>query len=399
MVDCLKCRSSEEVVKSGILRGKQRFFCKNCQVHFTVRDPGEKTRRLSRHQTTIVDVARFLGIAPSTVSRALHGHPDVNDETRALIVQTASSLNYQPNRLAYSLVKSRTNLVGIIVPEFHNQFFPDVIRGAQEIVTERGYNLMIMQSNEKYTMEVANAEIMLENQVEGILCSVAQETNNFDHLETFLKRGIPLVLFNRVIPQMEVPKVVVDDFEGAFRVVEHLIHQGYSRIAHLGGPRNLLVSRERLRGYIAALNQYGLPVEKDLIVHSELSASSCRIYGQYLLDRSDKPDAIFALNDPIAIELILLARARRISIPDELGIAGFSDDRVSEFIEPGLTTMRQPTVEMGREAARILMDMVLGNTPEVSDQKVLRTDLVIRGSSLKVKGGTAKGEKDSLGQK
>lgn len=384
MKACAKCGLDGEVVRSGILRGKQRYYCKRCGFNFTVAAGDErKPRGRVRHQTTIVDVARTLGIAPSTVSRALHGHPDVNEATRSLVIKTASDLSYQPNRLAYNLAKSRTNLVGIIVPEFHNQFFPDVIRGAQEVVTEAGYNLMIMQSNERYAVEVANSEIMLESRVEGLLCSLAQETNNFDHLETFSKRGIPLVLFNRVAPQITVPKVVVDDFEGSFVVVEHLIKQGFKRIAHLGGPLNLLVSRERLRGYSAALQKYGISLDPELIVHSELSSSSCRVYCHYLLDRKERPDAIFALNDPMAIELMLNARERGLAIPDDLGVVGFSDDRVSAFIEPGLTTMRQPTVEMGRKAAQILMNLVNNGPEDATLETVLKTELIVRGSSGK----------------
>ncbi len=372
------------MVKAGFLRGRQRFHCKDCGVYFTDEsllksNPGRK----KRHQTTIIDIARELGIAPSTVSRALHGHQDVNEDTRAVILKTAAGLNYQPNRLAYNLVKSSTNLIGIIVPEFHNQFFPDVIRGAQEVVTRAGYNLMIMQSDESYSAEVANTCTMVESRVEGILCSLAQETNNFAHLEGLQDKGIPLVLFNRVANDIHVPKVVVNDFEGAFTVVEHLVLQGYRRIAHLGGPSNLLVSRERLQGYMAALEKYGLYPDAELIIAGDLSPQKGRIYGQYLLDRENPPDAIFAVNDPIAIELMLLAKERGISIPDQLGIAGFSDDRISRFIEPGLTTMKQPTFEMGRVAAGLLIELVTESAREVPLQTVLTTNLIVRGSSLK----------------
>jgi LacI family transcriptional regulator/LacI family repressor for deo operon, udp, cdd, tsx, nupC, and nupG len=182
---------------------------------------------------------------------------------------------------------------------------------------------------------------------------------------------------------MQVPKVVVDDFEGAFRIVEHLIQQGYRRIAHLGGPLHLLVSQERLRGYVAALQKYDLPVEEELIVHSDLSMVSSRVYGNYFLDRDNRPDAIFALNDPMAIELILLAKELGIRVPDELGIAGFSNDRVSRYIDPALTTMAQPTYEMGRVAAQQLLDLMQQSSENVSTQTVLKTSLVVRRSSLR----------------
>ncbi len=384
MIQCLKCGEVAHILKAGLIRGKQRYFCKSCNWHFTIPDPDavDRRRKINR-QTTIVDIARELGIASSTVSRALHAHPDINAETRRIILETAARMDYQPNKLAYNLAKSQTNLIGIIVPEFNNQFFPNVIIGAHDAVTQAGYSLMIMQSNESYATEVANARAMLENRVDGILLSLAQETNNYDHLVLFEKRGIPLVLFNRVTEGLTVPHVVVNDFEASFLVVEHLIQNGYERIAHLGGPLNLLVSRERLRGYKAALRKYGMPVEESYIIHGDLTPHKVRIYGQYLLDQEKRPDAIFALNDPMAIELLLIAREKGIRVPQELGIVGFSDDKVSRFIEPGLTTIRQPTVEMGRVAARILLDLVGNPEVEVPAHTVLSTELVVRASSLK----------------
>ncbi|GGB97872.1 LacI family transcriptional regulator [Dyadobacter sediminis] len=375
-------------MKAGYVRNKQRYVCKDCNYFFTLANPespvpGKKARR---HQTTIIDIARSIGVSNSTVSRALHGHADISPETRQAVLNMASQMDYQPNQLAYNLVKSRTNTIGMIVPEFHNPFFPNVIIGAHHVLTEAGYNLTIMQSNESYPVEVSNTKAMLANRIDGLLISLTQETNNFDHLKVFEKRGIPLILFNRVCDHVEVPKVVVNDFDASFSAVEHLILNGYERIAHLGGPLTLLVSRERLRGYRAAMEKHGKSIEENMIIQGMFSQQKARIYGKYLLELENRPDAIFAVNDSAAIEIMLLAMEKGIRIPEELGVVGFSDNPESAYIGPGLTTVRQPTLEMGTTTAEWILQMVDSETEiAMPTQKILKTELVVRGSSNRIR--------------
>ncbi|MCE7061035.1 LacI family DNA-binding transcriptional regulator [Dyadobacter sp. CY343] len=386
MIKCVKCGQVEGIMKAGYVRGKQRFLCKPCNYYFTIQEKDVSAavqQKRKRHQTTIIDIAKTLGVSNSTVSRALHGHADISPETRQAVLDTAALLDYQPNQLAYNLVKSRTNTIGMIVPEFHNPFFPNVIIGAHEVLTKAGYNLTIMQSNESYQVEISNTKAMLANRVDGLLISLTQETNNFDHLEVFEKRGIPLILFNRVCEQINVPKVVVNDFESAFMAVEHLIVNGYERIAHLGGPLTLLVSQERLRGYKAAMEKHGKTIEDHMVIQGMLSQQKARIYGQYLLDLAERPDAIFAVNDSAAIEIILIAKEKGIAIPDELGVVGFSDNPESAYIGPGLTTIRQPTMEMGQATAEWILQLVDTEEIRISERKVLRTELIVRGSSAR----------------
>jgi DNA-binding LacI/PurR family transcriptional regulator len=387
MITCVKCRQVENIMKAGFVRGKQRYLCKACHYFFTLAAPAAPStphppRR--RHQTTIIDVARTLGVSNSTVSRALHGHPDISPETRQLVMDMAAQLDYQPNQLAYSLVKSLTNTVGIIVPEFFTQFFPNVIMGVQEVLSRAGYHLIIMQSSESYETEVGNTRAMLANRVDGIIASLSLETNNYDHFEIFEKRGIPVVLFNRVCHELKSPKVVVNDFGGAFRAVEHLIQNGYRRIAHLGGPPNLVISQERLRGYRAALQQYGYEVLPELILHGDLTPKKARIYGQYLLDMAQPPDAIFAVNDPTAIEILLLARAKGLRVPDDLGVVGFSDDPIAAHIGTGLTTVRQPTHQMGTLTAEMILRLINEEEDQwIAETRELETELIVRGSSVR----------------
>lgn len=386
MIGCPKCAQVGTIMKAGYVRNKQRYVCKACNYFFTIASTEEphKRQKSRRHQTTIIDIAKSVGVSNSTVSRALHGHADINPETRQAILDMAVQLDYQPNQLAYNLVKSRTNTIGMIVPEFHNRFFPNVIMGAHQVLTEQGYNLTIMQSNESFVVEVANTKAMLANRIDGLLISLTQETNSFEHLQVFEKRGIPLVLFNRVCDDVHAPKVVVNDFEAAFMAVEHLIKNGYERIAHLGGPLNLLVSRERMKGYRAAMEKYGKPVEEELVIQGMLSQQKARIYGKYLLDLENRPDAIFAVNDSAAIEIMLMAKEKGIRVPDELGVVGFSDNPESAYIGPGLTTVRQPTIEIGKTTARWILQMI-DDEEEFSDseERILKTELIVRGSSLR----------------
>ncbi|KAA6438538.1 substrate-binding domain-containing protein [Dyadobacter flavalbus] len=387
MISCPKCSEVGSIMKAGYVRNKQRYVCKDCNYFFTLTNPESPVprKKARRHQTTIIDIARSIGVSNSTVSRALHGHADISPETRQAVLNMASQMDYQPNQLAYNLVKSRTNTIGMIVPEFHNPFFPNVIIGAHHVLTEAGYNLTIMQSNESYPVEVSNTKAMLANRIDGLLISMTQETNNFDHLKVFEKRGIPLILFNRVCDHVEVPKVVVNDFDASFSAVEHLILNGYERIAHLGGPLTLLVSRERLRGYRAAMEKHGKSIEENMIIQGMFSQQKARIYGKYLLELENRPDAIFAVNDSAAIEIMLLAMEKGIRIPEELGVVGFSDNPESAYIGPGLTTVRQPTLEMGATTAEWILQMVDSETEiAMPTQKILKTELVVRGSSRRV---------------
>ena len=387
MISCPKCSDVGSIMKAGYVRNKQRYVCKDCNYFFTLSNPHhpDSRQKSRRHQTTIIDIARSIGVSNSTVSRALHGHADISPETRLAVLNMASQMDYQPNQLAYNLVKSRTNTIGMIVPEFHNPFFPNVIIGAHNVLTEAGYNLTIMQSNESYPVEVSNTRTMLANRIDGLLISLTQETNNFDHLKVFEKRGIPLILFNRVCDNIAAPKVVVNDFDASFSAVEHLILNGYERIAHLGGPLTLLVSRERLRGYRAAMEKYGKTIEENMIIQGMFSQQKARIYGKYLLELENRPDAIFAVNDSAAIEIMLMAMEKGIRIPEELGVVGFSDNPESVYIGPGLTTIRQPTMEIGMTTAQWILQMVDSDADiSLPLEKILNTELIVRGSSRRI---------------
>jgi len=338
---------------------------------------------MKRHQVTIIDIAKELHMSKSTVSRALTGHPSVHPETRKAVLELAEKLDYQRNMLSISLIKKHSRTIGIIVPEFVNSYFPLAIIGAQEVATAAGYNTLICQSNENYETEVANTKLLLANQVDGIIVSLTKETRNFDHLKVYQRKGIPIVFFNRVCEDMMVPKVIVDDYEGAYRAVEHLIKRKKKRIAHLAGPDNLAISVRRLRGYRDALRKYNIPIDEELIIPYDLTIEKVKIYVNHLLRLDNPPDAIFCINDTTAIEAIQVVKKKGLRIPEDIAIVGFSNDYVSAFIDPPLTTVAQPVKEIGGTAARLLIDQIEKESTDAKSAvvKVLKTELVVRKSS------------------
>ncbi|WPU95537.1 LacI family DNA-binding transcriptional regulator [Mucilaginibacter sabulilitoris] len=338
---------------------------------------------MKSHQTTIIDIAHELKISKSTVSRALIGHPNVKHTTRMAVLELAEKMDYQRNMHAISLITRKSSTLGVIVPEFTSSYFPEIIIGAQTAATAAGYNIIISQSNESYETEVANTRVMLANQVDGIMISMTKETRNYDHFKVFQRKGIPIVFFNRVCDEMKVPKVVVDDYDGAFKVVEHLLSIGKNKIAHLAGPDSLSMSVKRLSGYLDALKKHQVAINEQWIIPYDLSIPKVSIYVNHLLNLENPPNAIFAINDPTAIEAIQVIKKAGLRIPQDIAVAGFSNDYISSLIEPSLTTMSQPVQKIGIKAIELLIDQI---KRDVKDWKavthVLKTELIIRNSTL-----------------
>ena len=344
---------------------------------------------MKTRQPSIIDIAKELGISKSTVSRALSGHPSVKEKTRIDVLELAEKMDYERNTLALSLANKKTLVIGIIVPEILNSFYPSVIRGAEDHLNSEKYKAIICHSNENYEKEVENVKLLLSQQVDGIILSHTKETRNFDHLKLIQRRGVPLVMFNRVTDMIDVPKVVVDDYEAAFNAVEHLIKNGRKRIAHLAGPDSLINSKHRLHGYLDALAKNKIPIDNELIISYDLSIDKVKIYIKHFLDMSPRPDAIFCINDPTAIAAMSVIHDRKLHIPKDIAVLGFSNDQPSALTNPPLTTVSQPTFEIGREAAKLIMQEIRNNenNEPAAEKKtvVLKAQLIVRESTKKVK--------------
>ncbi len=336
-------------------------------------------------QVTIKDIARELGISPSTVSRALKDHPDISKARKELVKEMAEKLNYQPNTIAMGLRQNKTNTIGIIVPEIVHFFFSTVISGIEDIAYSKGYSVIISQSNEKYEKEVIDIKALFNHRVDGMLMSVSKETQDIEHIKATLDRGVPLVFFDRAIEQLPCSRVVVDDFKGGYEMTKHLIDQGYTRIAHLAGPPNLEISQRRLEGYKKALIDHGLGIDDKLIWFEE--EPTTEIYSRELtwklLGLRDKPQAIFANNDMAALGALSVAKEMGLKVPDDVAIAGFSNWDFTQLTEPPLTTVDQPGYKLGQEAARLLIREIEAEEDEYIEPEtiILDTSIIVREST------------------
>ena len=334
-------------------------------------------------RTTITDLAKELGISPSTVSRALNNHPAISERTRKAVVKLARKKNYQPNLLALHLLQKKTNTIGVIVPEITSYFFSSIINGIQDYVNSLGVNIVIGQSNESYEEEKTIVQTFTSINVDGFLISPSSQSKTNDHLELLVKSNIPLVIFDRDCIGIEVDKVFVDEYNGAFQAVEYLIKTGCRRIAHIGGPQSLSTARHRMQAYRDALKKHMLPVRSEYMVEVDGFAPEHGIEPcKKLLKLEEPPDAIFTINDGVAIGSMYVIKEAGFEIPGEISVIGFDDDPHSSYFKPSLSTVWQPTYEMGMLSARILMKRISSNN-ELSKPRfeTLSPELVVRGSS------------------
>ena len=335
-------------------------------------------------RSTIIDIAQKLNLSPSTISRALHDSPEISKTTKDKVIKTAEELNYFPNDLARSLIHKRTNTIGVIVPEITHNFFSTAISGIEGVAYNAGYVIMLCESNESYDREVINTKALISNQVAGLIVSISQNTNKYSHFEYLKRVGIPLVFFDRVCENINSSKVVVDDHAAAFKAVEYLIKKGYKHIAHLGGTEQLSISRDRFAGYLDALSTFGLPFDKELVYFGGFHEPDGVKGMKWLLDLNKQPDAIFAVNDPVAIGAYEEIKNRALRIPQDIAVIGFSNNPISALINPPLTTIEQPAYELGKRAASVLLEQIEAKTNKIlynPVREILETKLIIRASA------------------
>ncbi|MEQ9424634.1 MAG: LacI family DNA-binding transcriptional regulator [Cyclobacteriaceae bacterium] len=333
-------------------------------------------------QITIKDIAKALSISPSTVSRALKDHPDISKSTKKAVTQLAKELNYEPNYIALSLRKSKTNTIGIIIPEIVHYFFSTIISGIEDVAYNSGYNVIISQSNESFDREVSDTKALLASRVDGFLVSMSKETTDVSHFQDIVNRGIPLVVYDRVSDDLNVSQVVIDDYFGAYKATEHLISIGCKRIAHFQGPLNQTIFRERLRGYKDALKNGGIPFDESLVKDCyEGTLEEAKAHTAALLKLKDRPDGIFSNNDLAAIAAMSVIKKGKLRIPEDIAVVGFSDWQVSSLVDPSLSSVTQPGFEMGQKAAMLFLEQIKDPENHKPRKEVLKPELIIRDSS------------------
>jgi len=332
-------------------------------------------------QFTIKDLARELGVSPSTVSRALRGHPDISSATKQRVAEAAEKYHYHPNQLAQSLQKKRSNVIGVIVPTIRHHFFSSVISGIEELAYDHGYTIMVCQSNETLAREILNVQALVANRVAGLLIAISSETTDHEHLSRAMRQHVPLVQFDRVVEGLNTSKVVVDDYKASFGAVEHLIKSGYRRIGHMAGQDGIALNRKRFEGYRDALKAHGLPLVDKFHLHGGYREEDGRAGAERYMAMGELPEAILAINDPVAVGLYTRFKEAGVRIPDDVALVGFSDTPVAGLLDPALTTVHQPAFEMGRTAVSLLLRQFDEGADFVPETVVLETELRVRGSS------------------
>ncbi len=334
---------------------------------------------MGKRPATIIDIARFLGVSKSTVSRALQNHPDISSETIAMVKKVAEDLNYIKNITAASLRFGQSKLIGLIVPEISYFFFPSVINGIEHIVHNKGYNLLILQSNENYDREVENVNILISNNVEGILASVSRTTKKIDHFVHLTEAGLPLVLFDRIVNEINADIILVDDIDGSYKAVRHLLQIGKKRIAICTGNLNLLISRNRLEGYKKALAEYDIQIDSNLIIDAETSEDA-EHKTSGLLKLNPSPDGIFAISDLTmsGVMKAIYKSGKRIS--EDIAVVGFCEEQYRTMYHPSLTAIDPMGFQIGNKAAELLFDQIERyslNLPPIEPRTVyLKSDLI-----------------------
>jgi LacI family transcriptional regulator len=335
-------------------------------------------------EITIYDIAKELGVSPTTVSRALNNHPAVNEKTRKKIFDAALESGYQSNVFAANLRKKKTFNIGVIVPRLNSSFQSSVLAGMEKIANESGYNLIISQSLESYDKEVANAHSMFNSRVDGLLVSLAGDTENIDHFKPFLKKGTPLMFYDRIAEHSNSTGFTIDNIQAAQNATSHLIQQGCKRIVHVLRTPKINVYADRLKGYKYALLENDIPFNPSLVIYADLVEEVGEEIVNQILQMDPLPDGLFVSNDSCAASCIRHLKLEGIRIPEDIAVVGFNNEVISRLVEPNITTINYPGYEMGELAMKNLINQLdnpgegmLHNTKKIT----LRSELIVRESS------------------
>jgi LacI family transcriptional regulator len=332
---------------------------------------------------TIKDIAQKLHLSISTVSRALRNAADINPETKRNVLELTELLNYQPNRLALSLRQKQTNTIGVIVPNL-DYVLSTMVRGIDEAALEAGFTVIVCQSNESFGREVVNTRRMLQSLVDGYIISISSETKSNEHFKVIKDRNIPFVVFDRVIPGLEASSVILDNEEGGFLATEHLIEQGYKRIAILAGAKTLGISNSRLNGYKLALKKHAIKFDPELVIYCDFNQDFAYFATEELLSSKKRPDAIFTISDRMAIGAMLAIKKKGLRMPDDIGLVGFNNEPSLALFSPSISSVEQPSFEIGKMAGKLFIEQFLNNDSSNSKEIILKPKLFIRESSLRL---------------
>ena len=333
-------------------------------------------------QTTIKDIARALNISTSTVSRALRDATDVKPETKKAVQALADQLDYQPNKLALSLLNRKTNSIGVIIPNL-DYVLATMVKGIDEVALEAGYTVMVCQSDESFGREIVNTNRLLESLVDGFIVSVSSETKVYEHIKKIQNKKIPIVLFDRVINSMQAPKIRLDNVDGGVQATQHLIDQGFKKIAILAGPENLNISNKRMEGYLQTLKANNIKFDKHLAIHCDFNQQYAYEATKELIAMKQRPDAIFTISDRMAIGAMLAIKEKGLQMPKDIGLVGFNNEPITSLVTPSISSVEMYAFEIGKATAKLFIEMLHSEEDMTEREIVIKPKLFIRESSLR----------------
>ncbi|MGL4518235.1 MAG: LacI family DNA-binding transcriptional regulator [Phocaeicola sp.] len=334
---------------------------------------------MMKKNITIKDVARELNVAISTVSRAFNNGYDIHPDTKKRILSKAHEMGYHPNPFAKNLTQNKSNLIGVIVPEFINSYFPSIVWSIQEEALLRGYNLLILNSNEDAAKEMENIKILERNRVAGILIAFSHKTRDISYLQ-HLNKTMPIVQYVRTNKRLSTSMVSMNDYLFSKKITDHLIEQGYQHIYYVSGPDHLLISHNRKRGFIDSIEENGVSHFKKNIIAGGLYIEDGKELGYQILAMENKPDAIYCFNDLVAIGVMQSLQLHGVNVPGDIAVAGFTESKISEHLSPPLTTVAQPTVEIGKVVIDLLLKEINNIANDNPKELFIDGTLKIRGS-------------------
>lgn len=333
-------------------------------------------------QVTLKEIADELGISAMTVSRAINNKSNVDERTRKRVLDKAKSMGYTPNHVAKSLVSRKTYTIGVIIPEISHSFFPDVVRGIEEVTYQFNYQLFLTHAHEQFSREKKAINTLRAKRVDGLLVSSSQTVEDFSFYKQVIDAGLPFVFFDRCVEGIGASCVSVNDVASSKRIVEHLIAEHkYQDIAYLSGPQKVTIGRKRLEGYKEAMNKHNLPIKDEWIVQSDFMEEGGYNAMQQLLalPAENRPRAVAAVNDPAAFGAIEAIKEEGLSIPDDIAIVGFTDDIRAGLMESPLTTIRQPGYRVGKRGAEKLIESIEQEDAPIENIEI-ETELIVRES-------------------
>jgi LacI family transcriptional regulator len=337
-----------------------------------------------KKEVTIYDIAQLLDLSTATISRALKDHPAISKNTKKKIQDAAKEMGYRHNNFASNLRKQKTNTIGIIVHELNSNFITSVLAGIEKISTDAGYDLIITHSSESFKKEAANVMNLFHKRVDGIIASLSFDTKGLDHFQPFFDKNIPVIFFDRVEENSDNAKVVIDNYKSGYQATDHLIEQGCRKIVIVTANLNRNVYAQRFKGYKDALYDHNIAFDENLVLIKDLSEKCGREAALQIMEMSPMPDAAFITNDFSAAVCIKTLKEHGYRIPEDIAIVGFNNDAISKIVEPQLTTINYPGIDIGEIAARNLIAHLKGDiTITQTNTIIVKSELIIRQSSLR----------------